>query len=181
MNGVHSHFPKTGRTKGFSLLELLITLAVVVVLISAAAPSFDSIVETNKVKRLATEIEWLMVQAKSEAVMRGENVTVDIVGIAISSATGTDPDWQIQAKTSIGNEVIARVSGEQFPKISLYRTFTVSNVLFDSMTGRPNRNGSFVLSTGEKESVKVKASNMTGRLYVCSESGGYGYGSCPKS
>lgn len=172
---------KVRLAKGFSLLELLITLAVIVVLICAAAPSFESKIENNKVKRLATEIELLMVQAKSEAVMRGENITVDIKGISIDSATGTEPNWRIQAKTSIGNEVIAGVDGEQFANVSLYTTFTANNVLFDSMTGRPNRNGSFVFSAGDRDSVKVKASNMTGRLYVCSESGGYGYGICPKS
>ena len=178
---VHQSEQISRRNGGFTLLELLIAVVVLAVLIGSAAPSFEHMVKSSQLKRLATEIEWLMAQAKSEAVMRSELITVDIQEVAINSAIDTKPNWRIQAKTSMSDEVIAEVKGDQFTKVAVYKTFPVTNILFDSMTGRPNHNGSFVLSAGEKDRVRVKASNMTGRLYVCSESGGYGYGTCPES
>ncbi|AJR09764.1 prepilin-type cleavage/methylation domain-containing protein [Photobacterium gaetbulicola] len=178
MYGVHKSYLHVRQDAGFSLLELLIALTVVVTLVSAAAPSFNNVLESNKIRRLAIDIERLLAQAKSEAVMRGEDITVETVDVGFSSAVNTAPDWLIRAKTSSGNEVIAQVSGDQFPSLSFYMTFTKDTIGFDSMTGRPELSGSFVFSVGGRESVRVKTNLMTGRLYVCSENGGYGYGIC---
>lgn len=52
---------------GFTLLEMLITITLMATIIAVAAPSFSSYIDSNKVKQLATEMEWVLVQAKSEA------------------------------------------------------------------------------------------------------------------
>lgn len=55
--------------RGFSLIELLITVAVMVILMLAAAPSMGNLNEKAKVQRLAEELSGFLVQARSEAVM----------------------------------------------------------------------------------------------------------------
>ena len=61
---------------GFTILELMITLAVAAILLSLAAPSFTSIIKNN---RLITEINSLSASlnlARSEAIKRSLTVTV---------------------------------------------------------------------------------------------------------
>ncbi|GAL06124.1 type IV fimbrial biogenesis protein FimT [Photobacterium aphoticum] len=48
-------------------MEMLITITLMATIIAVAAPSFSSYIDSNKVKQLATEMEWVLVQAKSEA------------------------------------------------------------------------------------------------------------------
>ncbi|PSW18895.1 prepilin-type cleavage/methylation domain-containing protein [Photobacterium sanctipauli] len=162
--------------RGFTLLELLIAVAVAVVLVGAAAPSFSSIIEAGKLKRLATEIEWLMVQAKSEAVMRGATVTLTSNNIPPSGGTPSQT-WSIKALAA-DNTLLAQVSADAFNQVDIFRTFTSETVDFDPLTGRPNANGSYEFLVDGRDTVKVTTNIMTGRVYICSEGGAYGYASC---
>lgn len=65
-------------TKGFTIVELIITLLVAAILVAVAAPSFNRLLVDN---RLTTEANLLLSSlqiARSEAAMRGVNVTLRI-------------------------------------------------------------------------------------------------------
>lgn len=65
-------------TKGFTIVELMITLFVAAILVALAAPSFNRLLVDN---RLTTEANLLLSSlqtARSEAAMRGVNVTLRI-------------------------------------------------------------------------------------------------------
>lgn len=165
------------KVSGFTLLELLIVIAVMTVLATAAAPSFSSLIESNKVKRLATEIEWLLVQAKSEAVMRGQRVTVTPSDMATTySGAENALSWSIEAKLS-GGTVLGKISNSDFGSVKIYENF--STLDFDPLTGRPNDDGHFGLYTDSSKIVKVTVRKMTGRLVSCSDGEAYGYTQCP--
>ncbi|HIF9154696.1 TPA: GspH/FimT family pseudopilin [Photobacterium damselae] len=160
------------KCRGFTLLELIIAMSVVVVLLGAAAPSFSDLIERNKIKRLATEIEWLLVHAKSEAVMRGDNVQV-----AINDA-GT-PTWSIISKTTSGAVTLAEISSENFSNIELNTTFRTGVVTFNKLNGKPNFSGGYQFNIPTKDKVKVAVNTMTGRIYSCGVDGAiYGYKEC---
>ena len=55
---------------GFTLLELIITVAISSILISAAAPSFTDFLNQRKVERFSSEINGMYMMAKSEAVLK---------------------------------------------------------------------------------------------------------------
>ena len=63
-------------TRGFTLLELLITVSVLSILIATAAPSFSSVTQTVKMQRLASELNGFLIQAKSESVKRNQDLWV---------------------------------------------------------------------------------------------------------
>lgn len=74
------------RTRGFTLLELLITMAVVAILAAVAVPSFQNMIATQQVRSAASDLVSALNFARSEAVKRNTTVRVD---------PGIDPgdDW----------------------------------------------------------------------------------------
>lgn len=78
--------------KGFTLVELMITLAVLAIVLSLAAPSFSSMLRDNRASTLGSELQGALQFARSEAVKRRQSVI-----ICRSNAGGTGcangDDW----------------------------------------------------------------------------------------
>jgi type IV fimbrial biogenesis protein FimU len=87
----------TAGMRGFTLVELLITLVLVGIVALIAVPSFTQLMQGNQVQAQAEELKIFLQYARSEAVRRGTAVTV---------AEADDGNaWDI--KTS-GDEVLRR-------------------------------------------------------------------------
>jgi type IV fimbrial biogenesis protein FimT len=69
--------------RGFTLIELMVTLTLVAILSMLAVPSFNQIIQSTRLSSTTNELYTSFVQAKSEAVRRGKRVTV------CASADGT--------------------------------------------------------------------------------------------
>ena len=61
---------------GFTLIELMITLAIAVILITLAVPSFSLMIHNSKVTSTTNEFVSALNLARSEALKRSNNVTV---------------------------------------------------------------------------------------------------------
>lgn len=70
------------KARGFTLIELMVTVAVLAVMASLAAPSFRQLLAAQRVRATAYNIVGDLVLARSEALKRGENVTITPVSAA---------------------------------------------------------------------------------------------------
>jgi type IV fimbrial biogenesis protein FimT len=64
------------RSRGFSLLELMITITVMAILLAIALPSFRDVIHRNQVSSASNAILASVSYARSEAITRGQLVSV---------------------------------------------------------------------------------------------------------
>ncbi|WP_148215376.1 GspH/FimT family pseudopilin [[Acidovorax] ebreus] len=83
-----AHPGRRTSVRGFTVIELMVTVAVLAVLAALAAPSFNSIIERWRVRQAAEELQSTVYMARSEAIKRGG-------GIAIDAPGGWDQGWKI--------------------------------------------------------------------------------------
>ncbi|AQZ34847.1 peptidase [Pseudomonas sp. LPH1] len=63
-------------SRAFTLIELMVTLAVLAIVISLAAPSFSNMLQENRLSALTNELQGSLQLARSEAVKRRSDVVV---------------------------------------------------------------------------------------------------------
>ncbi|MFM2609393.1 GspH/FimT family pseudopilin [Vibrio chagasii] len=167
-------------TRGFTLLELLITVVVLSVLLAAAAPSFSSVTQSVKMQRLAGELNGFLIQAKSESVKRNQDLWVHF-STAKNEVQSTG-DWTVWLKPTedLTGETLLQLSGESFRDVSFSHNYTGERISFESVRGRPAR-GTIYLSpnSSSTDRLLIKLSSPPGRIKVCGESSAqYGYDAC---
>lgn len=80
--------------RGFTLVEMMVTVGIAVILLGVAAPSFSSYIRSQRVKTAAIDINMALILARSEAIKRNNNVTLTpatggwINGWTISTTVG---------------------------------------------------------------------------------------------
>ncbi|MEH6686100.1 MAG: GspH/FimT family pseudopilin [Halopseudomonas sabulinigri] len=101
--------------KGFTLIELMVTIAVLAVIISLAVPSFSSIIRDNRLFSLSQELRGTLQQARSEAVKRNEVVTVcrsNVGSTDCANGTAWEAGWLIKVGSGTG-EILASFQAAQ--------------------------------------------------------------------
>lgn len=77
---------------GFTLIELMVVVALAAIMASLAAPSFKSFVSGQRVKTAASDFAMAAILARSEAIKRNADVTITP---ATSGATGWKDGWSV--------------------------------------------------------------------------------------
>jgi len=92
-------------TRGFTLIELMVTIAVLAIVIAIAAPSFTSVIQSNRSTALHHEVLGAIQTARSEAVKRRKDVVICRTEDQASCKNGADwsAGWLIQ---EVGGDVL---------------------------------------------------------------------------
>ena len=79
------------KPNGFTLIELMVVVALAAILASLAAPSFKSFVSGQRIKTAASDFAMAAILARSEAIKRNAVVTIS------PASTGWKDGWSVSA------------------------------------------------------------------------------------
>jgi type IV fimbrial biogenesis protein FimT len=175
--------PKTGvtglaRSAGFTMIELMMTIAIATVVMTLAIPSFRYITNAN---RIASEINGLlgdMQFARAEAIKEGQGVTVCVSANGLTCAAG-DTFWQhgwivISSIASVG---VLRVqspfsSTDTFESLGLTGISTVTFNRDGYATGVANGGSVITLHDSTNTSAWTRCLSLTFTGQMTSEKAG---------
>lgn len=177
------------RRAGFTVIELVVSFAIVAILVVAVVPSFDGFRVRERLKGAATNLYTDLQFARSESVQRNAVVTVSF-NAGASWCYGIHQGAVACDCTTANSCSIKTVSGTDFPGIS------ISQAQFASASGTNNwyainpRRGQSLDAAGNAVSGNVVFAgagsrslrgdlNAVGRVHLCSPSGSVsGYPTC---
>ena len=90
MSRQHMGSPPPTRGSGFTLVELMVTIAVLAIIASIAIPSMRSLIASNRLAAMSTDVVASLQLARSEAIRRNAPVTVCSSSDGASCQASTD-------------------------------------------------------------------------------------------
>ena len=90
---------------GFTLVELMVAIAVLAIVATVAVPSFNSLVQGNRLTSATNQLLSAFHMARSEAIKRSQNVMLCATTDGTSCAASADWDsWLV----IVGNDIVAQ-------------------------------------------------------------------------
>jgi len=155
--------PMNKRQTGFTLVELMITLAVAAILMAIATPSFITMTQNNRMTTQVNDFVSSLNLARSEAIKRGTRITVCKSNDNASCAANNnwDQGWIIFADTD--NDAVVD-AGEEL--IRAYAPLAPGNTL----TGSGNVD-TYISYVGSGFLQQTDGSIQSGELALCDNRG----------
>lgn len=116
---------------GFTLIELMVTIAVLAIIVSIAAPNINDQLANQRVKSTISTLNNALKEAKVESLLRRQTMTLSYNnnGAALGSITITDPSSNVVAsyQYDTGSTINSAQSQVNFQsnKTADVRTYTV--------------------------------------------------------
>ncbi len=161
------------KQKGFTLIDLMVTMAVFAILMIVGIPTMRSMIEDNRLRSSSEELYSKLTQSKARAIDNQKDVTVNFV---------TGQNWCYGANINtvcscnvVNNCALGSVTNNANQTSLSITGFTSSNAIIKSGLGTLANSGKATFSLNGK-SVSIIVSQM-GLITICSDTVG-GYASC---
>jgi type IV fimbrial biogenesis protein FimT len=154
--------------RGFTLTELMITLVIFAILLGIAIPSFESTIASNRLSTATNDLLGSLAHARSEAIRRGQRVTVCISadGATCAANGGWSQGWISFLDTTRGG-AIASVDNANETILGSGAALP-ANILIQG-----NANAAQFVSFGSNgQSLSMAGATQVGTIRVCSTSSG---------
>lgn len=163
------------KENGFTLVELMITIALFAILAAFAAPSFRTVIQNNRITTQLNDLVGSLQLARSEAVKRGQPVSLckSADGAACNGGGNWNQGWIVfldvdgdGALDGADGDTILNVGAQLNGNNTLVGSANVANVIrFNPRGFAPNTNGTLALcdDRGNSQAKGVAIAN-TGRI-----------------
>lgn len=161
---------------GFTLIELMVVIAIAGIFMSVALPDFSKMVESYRLKEAVESLKSDLMFARTEAIKQSRDVAFSrTYGNAGSWCYGLNVDTSCTCTTA-GSCAIKTVSGSNFSSMINMESAATSNSTFDFRRGTIGANG-VTFSTTNFSSRVVFSDG--GRVRICTPSGETGLAGYP--
>ncbi len=157
---------------GFTLIELMVTIAIAAILLALAIPNFIPTITSNRLTTHANELVTALNLARSEAIKRGQEVVVRKTG------ANWEDGWQVfvdidrstfarQNVFDAGTDIQLRVYSALPVSYTLRGNYFFVNFIRYQPDGSSNQQGSFaVCNGGNVTGAKLVVVNSVGRVRI---------------
>ncbi len=153
------------KTSGFTLLELMIALTIGTIILVWGVPSFQGVLNSQRMSSATNELVMSLNLAKSEAIKRVAYVSVckSSNGVSCSAAgTSWDDGWIVFANATVTNLGSIDAGDE---------VIRIYPALRDDFTLTPTGTVAGFVSFRPSGTLGTATANMTGTLTMCNERG----------
>jgi type IV fimbrial biogenesis protein FimT len=162
--------------RGFTLIEMMITIAILGIVLAIAAPSLSQYIAIHRAKGFAENFAQDLIMARSEAIRVNKPVQLDVRSTCYGLIAGDTACNCTETNTSSSNYCsLKQVNASS--DLSLTQTSEFSGVIFDPVRGLPVSSTFGTLSatqqlTLENTAAKVVVNlNVIGSVCISSASG----------
>jgi type IV fimbrial biogenesis protein FimT len=168
------------RQVGFTLIELVVVIAIAAILLVVVVPSFSTFFAGKRVEGVATELGTDLQFARSEAVSRKTPVRMTFIGdrcyvihreaLAVSTCISTDPDGLNQVLKSVALDASSTASFVSVPAF----------IAFEPVRGTATTAGAITVGSSVGNAQLQASVSAVGRMQLCVPTGYSvpGYKSC---
>lgn len=161
------------RTRGFTLIETMITLSVLAILLSVALPAMRGMILRAQLSSAAETLYSDLQFARLEAIKQQRHVLVSFTpgkdwcyGMTLQETAGsTACDCRITTAGQAGFCSLKRVEGKPFAGITLSESFAGGQTGFGSLRGTAWRSGTATFAS-DKAQARITLSRL-GLLRLC--------------
>ena len=144
--------------RGFTIIELMVTVAILAIMTAIAVPSFRSFVNNQRIKSAATEMMTAVLIARSDAIKRNASVTLAPVNA---------DDWAQGWNVTVGGttlhqqEAVENITATTYTDSTCATSGAIATVVF-SNTGRPGAASCFKFAAAATTSARCVKVDLTG-------------------
>jgi type IV fimbrial biogenesis protein FimT len=154
------------RQRGFTLIELMVTIAMVVILGTLAAPSFQQTIASSRLTTATNDLYTSLAQARSEAIKRGERVTVCKSENSTSCSADVTTTWSVGWVTFVDSTRTTAATVDAGETVSYVVQATDPAIV---IRGNSEMN-SYVSYSPDGQSKTIVGGFQVGTLQICSTS-----------
>ncbi len=148
-------------SKGFSLIELLVTVSVVAIVAALAVPSFTSTIQNNKADAELNDLQRALNYARLEAINRG-------VTVRIAPTSGAD--WKTELQVFLASDTSATPTAlRKVAPLSSGATLTATDVTgieFNNLGALSTPTTAVVMNYTRGSIVRTMNICLTGRIIL---------------
>lgn len=163
---LHSEIGMSKQLRGFTLIELMVTLSVLAIVLGIAIPSFQKQIVNNKSVALGEEFAAALNYARSQAVKTTKRVSI----CASSNGTACTGTWaegfivfEDRAASDTATDVTLGTIYKVWPKLTAAGTLTVKRGSTDASFIRYTSLGTLAPITNETISISLKLTGCSGK------------------